>query len=154
MRALLVAIACFLAIHSASALTYGDVMGTWRGTLIQSGVGGTFSMNVTMRIVPFKRNGLLLRSIIVLPQTTAVEYRRFNGNGRADQAVYIQNQFYSGGSGAWTVGRTTLREAAKLTYWEGTEMTERFTLVFHGKWLSYRSTYSGGARITGVLRRR
>ena len=112
-------------------------------------------MNVTMRIVPFKRNGLLLRSIIVLPKTTAVEYRRFNGSsGRADQAAYIQNQFYSGGSGAWDVGRTTLREAAKLTYWEGTEMTERFTLVFHGRWLSYRSTYSGGARVNGVLHRR
>jgi len=140
---------------SAFALKYDDIVGAWRGTIIEEVPNGkSYTLHPIIKIGPLGRGGIIIgKKIVNSYGNVFIEIARLSHGGKSSQVTTADGHVYCRGPGKWITGRNILRMRASLTYYEGTVATQATTFTFHGDRLTFRNTNSLGLLQTGTFTR-
>jgi len=155
MKAISVAILVFAAVaQSAFALSYSDILGTWRGVRVESGLGYSLREPTVAHVTAFLGGGLTLKSSIRVPGygvLTGTSY--LYPNGRIQGFAKYKGVTISIVRGTWWTNGQSLVQRVRVTALNG-GYSAISTMIVTGNTMVYDTRASKGVNISGTLRRR
>lgn len=141
--------------HSAIALTYADILGTWRGTRTEYFNGRAITGAQTLKLKRKSDGGFSGNGKIVFAGIgTVIGAGRYYGDGGYESTLYFNGQVIGTASGTWTVRNTTIRVKFRVQDISGSSTGTAQLRFANQRTLVSVSSQSNGGRVSVTLHRR
>jgi len=138
-----------------AALTYADILGTWKGTRTEYFNGKAVSGSQVLLLRKLQNGGFSGTTTMSFPGigTITASGRYFAGGGY-ESTAYFNGQVISTADGTWTLSNTTIRVKAHVQAIDGASSATALLRFVNQRTLVAVSSQSNGGRVSITLHRR